>query len=169
MFDKIKKVTVLILLTATLLVGLLSVYRATLKTTDLTVVIDKVIDKKIEYFTSLKSGRHYCLAFRLAKRQDRIAINLETKSHAYKDSVFYIIDTGKTYKFYLDPTVPTRNGINWGINKIDYDEHVVYETSNKLNLYGGTFISLLSLAGIVVILKFKKRENYSYTYQGIKL
>ncbi len=161
MFNKIKKIIVLIFLTSALLVGLLSVYRATLKTTDLTVINDKVIKKKISYFKSAKSGRHYFLAFKLANRQEEIAINLGTRSQAGKDSAFYLIDTGKTYKFYLDPTVPTQNGVNWGIDKIDYNSNEIYKTSNKLNLYGGTFISLLSLAGIIIVLKFKKKVNGS--------
>ena len=156
MSDKFKKIFVLILCSFSLLVGLVSIYRATLKTSDLTIIVDKVIDKKIFYFTSLKSGRHYCLAFELANRQNKIAINLGTKSEAGKDSAFFLIDTGKTYKFYMDPTVPTTDRGNWGIKRIDYNDTEIYETSNKLNLYGGTFISLLSLTGIILIIKFKK-------------
>ncbi len=157
MRQKITKIIVLLFLVVSLLVGLLSIFRATIPTSSLTVISDKVIDKKILYFISAKSGRHYCLAFQLEKRQGKIAINLGTKSQADKDSAFYLIDIGKTYTFYLDPTIPTSDGINWGIDKIDYNSKEVYKKSNKLNLYGGTSISLLCLAGIIVVLKSKKR------------
>jgi hypothetical protein len=161
MTDKIRRIFVLIFIICALLVGLLSIYRATLRASDLNIINGKVIDKKIEYFTSFRSGRHYCLTFQLANRQDKIAINLGTKSQAEKDSAFYLIDTGKTYKFYLDPTVPTKNSENWGIDRIDYNGIQVYKTSNKLNLYGGTFISVLSLVGIFILFKHKRKENGS--------
>src|SRR6185312_14719165 len=98
----------------------------------------------IAYLKGITNGRHYYLAFQLENRPDKIAINLGTQSQADKDSAFYLVDTGKIYTFYLDPTVPTQNGINWGIDKIDYDGHEVYQASNKLKFYGGAFLSFLS-------------------------
>jgi hypothetical protein len=159
MFEKIQKVFIIILLTGIFLVGLLCVYRATLTTKNMTVVVDKVINKKILYFTSVKGGRHYCLAFKLANKQNKIAINLGTKSQADNDSAFYFIDTGKVYKFYLDPTVPTDNGINWGIHQIDFDNKEVYKKPTKLDLFLGILISLISLTGIILILKSKKKNS----------
>jgi hypothetical protein len=156
MFEKIQRVFIIILLTFVFFIGLLSVYRATLKTKALTVLVGKVVNKKILYFKGVKSGRHYCLAFELANKQDKIAINLGTKGQAEKDSAIFLIDTGKEYEFDLDPTVPTDNGINWGIDKVDYNNKEVYKKSNKLNLYLGIFISLISLTGIFMILKIKK-------------
>lgn len=161
MFDKIKNTILLIFMTIALLVGLLSIYRGTLKTKDLTIIIGKVLDKKILYSTSAKSGRHYSLTFSLDNRQEKIAINLGTKSQSDKDSAFYLIDIGKSYQFYLDPTIPTQNGVNCGISKIDYNGIEVYKTSNKLNLYGGIFISILSLAAIIAVIKFNTKGNVS--------
>jgi hypothetical protein len=158
---KTKKVFALIVISCASLVGLLSIYRATLKPSNLKVVTGKVLDKKIEYFTSYGSGRHYCLAFHVTNIQDKIAVNLGTKKQAENDSTFYLIDIGKTYKFYLDPTVPTTRTGNWGIRRIDYNDVQVYQASNKLNLFGGIIISLMSLAGIIILLKYKKDQNGS--------
>jgi hypothetical protein len=134
------------------------IYRAALKTSDLTIISGEVLGKKIEYSKSYVSGRHYYLAIRIANRQDTIAINLGTKSQVDKDSAFYLIDIGKTYKFYLDPTVPTTHGVNWGIYRVVYNDVEVYKTSNNLNLYGGSVISIASLIGMIIILKFKKKK-----------
>lgn len=160
MFKKIFDIVLLVFLTITFIGSLESIYRATLKAPDMTTIIGKVTEKNILYFTS-KTGRTYCLAFKLNNRKDKIAINLGTESQAQKDSTFYLIDTGKTYKFYLDPTVLTDDGTNWGITQIDYNGYRIYKTSNKLNLYGGLFTGLISLIVFIIIIKFKKKENRS--------
>lgn len=159
MFDKIIKIISLTIVIAAFLAGLLSIYRATLKTTDMIVIAGKVISKKISYFKSIRSGRHYSVAFELANRAGKIAINLGTKNEAANDSAFYLIDTGKVYTFYLDPTVPTQNGVNKGIYQIDYNNKEVYRRSNNFNLYGGIIITLVSLVGIIFLVKFKKKEK----------
>ena len=84
---QIRKIIGLIFISVSLLGGILSIYRATLKTSQLTIINGKVIDKKIEYSTSLKGGRDYYLAFHLSNRQDKIAINLGTKRQAEKTSL----------------------------------------------------------------------------------
>ena len=159
MYAKIIKLIAIILLTCALLVGILSIYRATLKTSDLTGFTGKVLTKQITYSTSIKSGRHYSLKFQLENRQDLIAINLGTESQAEKDSAIYLIDTGKTYKFYLDPTVPMSNGVICGIKQVDLNNVRIYKTSNSLDLYGGTFISLLSFVGLLIIIFYKKKNS----------
>lgn len=156
---KTKRVFAFIIISFTFLLGLLSLYRATLKVSSLEIITAKVLEKRIEYFTSYQSGRHYCLAFRLANIQDKIAINLGTKRQAENDSTFYLIDTGKAYKFYLDPTVPATKRGNWGIRRIDYNDVPIYKASEKLDLYGGSIITLISLAGLVILIKYKKKEN----------
>src|SRR4030095_2721751 len=157
----IARIVAWIYLPSSFFLGLLMIYRAKLKTSNLSIIIGEVIDKRIESSTSFGSDRTHCLAIKLANNEHKIAINLGTKRQASKDSAFNLIEIGKTYKFYLDPTVPPTNGINWGICRVDYNDAAVYETSNKLNLYGGTLISIASLIGMIVILKFKKKENGS--------
>ena len=158
---KIKKIIGLFIFSLALLLGLLSIYRATIKTSQLTIVKGKVIHKKIEKYKHFRGGTNYCLAFRLANREDKIAINLGTKSQAEKDPAVHLIDTGKAYEFYLDPTVPTIDGENWGIDKIDYNNVEIYKTSNELNLYAGTFLSILSIVLIVMMLKHKEKGKES--------
>jgi hypothetical protein len=152
-----KTIVAYILFICGFLVGLLSIYRASLKVSDLTIVKGKVIEKRISI--SYGKGRHYSLNFKLEGRQDEIAINLGTKREAGKDITIYKVDTGKTYEFYLDPTVPTQNSVNSGICKIDYNGKEIFKASNKLNVYGGAFVSILSLALIVLLYKHNKKNN----------
>jgi hypothetical protein len=142
-------------------VGLLSIFRATLQKPDLYLITGKVTGKRIVSFSSYRSGTHYGIALLLAGHTDMIAINAGSENEEERKHVFNLIDTGKAYQFYMDPTIPTTNRINWGIDEIDYNNREVYITSNKLNLYGGTFISILSLAGIVGITKYKKKQQES--------
>ena len=158
---QIKKIIGLFIFSLSLLLGLLSIYRATLKTSQLTMITGKVISKKINYERGARGGLDYYLAFQLADWRDKIAINLGTKSQAEEDPAFHLIDTGKVYTFFMDPTVPTINGENWGIDKIDYNNIEIYKTSNNLNLYGGTFLSILSLVLIILMLKHKEKGKES--------
>ena len=141
------------------LVGVLNILRANVKSSDLVIIQDKVLDKKIGYTTSLKGRRSYHLEFKLENRPAKIAVSYDSKNKAYSDSTFYLVDIGKTYKFYLDKTFPTSNGLNCGIDKIEYNNVEVFSKSHKLELYGGIFFILLSLGLGFVSIKFGKWKN----------
>ncbi len=150
-----KKIIIYLLLIFSLVIGLLSLYRASLKSSDMTIVNGRVTNKIISYYTSYHTGRHYSLIFTLRDRQNKIAINLGTENEAREDATFYLIDTSKLYKFFIDPTIPVVNGVQTGITRIDYNDQTIFKSSNNLNLYGGLCISLLSIAGLILI-KYKK-------------
>jgi hypothetical protein len=141
------------------LVGVLNILRANVKSSDLVIIQDKVLDKKIGYTTSLKGRRSYHLEFKLENRPVKIAVSYDSKNKAYSDSTLYLVDIGKTYKFYLDKTFPTSNGLNCGIDKIEYNNVEVFSKSHKLELYGGIFFILLSLGLGFVSIKFGKWKN----------
>jgi hypothetical protein len=163
----VKKILGYFIIVGALLVGLLSLYRSFLKPSNMIVIKGKVIDKKISYFTSYGSGRHYSLIFKIEGRSDKIAINLGTKREAEKDSTIYLIDTLKTYEFFVDPTVPIRNKVKTGITRIEYNGQIIYQTYNNLNFYGGLFISLLSLAGLIIIIYKAKQKKASNKRFGV--
>ena len=142
-------------------VGVLTIIRASVKTSDLAVIEDKVIGKKIAYSTSLKGNRSYHLEFQLENTPERIAISFLSKNQAYKDSTIYLIDTGKTYKFYLDKTFPTSEGVNNGIDKIEFNNVEVFNKPHKFELYVGLFFILLSIGLGFVSIKFGKWKDIS--------
>jgi hypothetical protein len=139
--------------------GVLNISRANVKKSNLAIIEGKVIDKKIAFSTSLKGGRSYQLEFQLQNTPERIAISFPSKNQAYADSTINLIDTGKTYKFYLDKTFPTSNGLNCGIDKIEFNNVEIFSKSHKLEMYGGIFFILLSIGFGFVSIKFGKWKN----------
>lgn len=155
----IKKLFGLIVMICVFCVGVLCLYRALLTTAHMNIMYGKVINKEISYRTSAKSGNAYCLAFTIENDSRKIAINLGTKSQAKNDSTINLIEIGNIYKFYLDPSVPTRNNVNWGINRIDYNDKQIFKSSIKLNLFFGILFCLMSIGGIIIIYKFNKTRK----------
>ena len=161
MLYKLNKIIAVCFIVLCLLVGLLSIYRDTLSYSHMNIVEGEVLDKKITSASS-RHGRTYGLAFTVISNQkiSRFAIKLGTKSEADKDSAIYLIDTGKIYRFYIDPTIPVSNGINWGVRKIDYKGiEICNRKPDPLNLYGGITITILCTLGLIAILKYKKKEQ----------
>lgn len=147
------------LLSGSFFVGVLDIIRANEKTSDLLIIQDKVLDKKIAYTTSLKGRQSYHLEFKLENTPERIAVSYISKNQAYSDSTLYLIDTGKTYKFYLDKTFPTSNGLNCGIDKIEFNNVEVFSKPHKFELYGGVFFILLPIGLAFLSLKFGKWKD----------
>ncbi len=158
MYNKVLNFVFYIIMSFGLLAGLLSIYRGTLRKASMKIVSGKVINK-IRDYTSGGKGRHYYTAFELEGLHDEIAINFPSENAADNDSTFYLIDTGKLYTFYLNPTYPIKKGINMGLERIDYKNIEIYKTSNTFNLFMGIFICLLCLISITLKMKYKKKEN----------
>ena len=156
MSKSFKIIIIIIFFSIPFFIGVLNIVRATVETSDLTVIKDKVLDKKIGFATSLKGKRSYHLEFKLENIRERIAISYVSKKQAYSDSTLYLVDTGKTYKFYLDKTFPTSNGLNCGINKIEFNNIELFSKSHKLELYVGIFFILLSIGLGFITIKFGK-------------
>ncbi|MDB5231287.1 MAG: hypothetical protein JWN76_2092 [Chitinophagaceae bacterium] len=131
-----------------LLTGLLSLYRASLKTSDLTVIKGKVKSKNIFFYNS--RGARYRLSFDIEGRKEPLALNLGGRRDSQKDSTIYKVDTGKIYTFFLDPTVP-HGKKSCPVSRIEYNGKLVYQSSNKLNIWGGSIITLMSLAAIILV------------------
>lgn len=152
-------IVIVFFLLISLYVGILIIIRANVKTSDMRVIQDKVIDKKIAYSTSLKGNRSYHLEFQLKNTQERIAVSYISKNQAYSDSPLYLIDTGKTYKFYLDKTFSTSNGLNCGIEKIEFNNAEIFSKSHKFEFYGGVFFIFLPFGLAFLSLKFGKWKD----------
>ncbi len=161
MRDKRRKLLGLLFSIAPLVVGLFLIHRGTINKTDMKVVTGKVISKSITSSYSYKGGRHFFLTFGIDNLPYKIAISYATEHQAKTDSAVNLIDIGKAYTFYLDPTYPINNGQNNGIDVIDDNGADIYKASYKTNLYAGIFFIVLSLILTSLILLYKKKENGS--------
>ncbi len=158
MTKTLRIISLVFFLSAGVYAGVLNINRATINKSELAVIEGKVVEKKISRSKSLKY-RSYHLEFQLANRQTKIGIAFTSKKQAYTDSTYYLIDTGKTYKFYLDKTFPTSDGLNNGIDKIEFNNVEVFNKSHKFELYGGVFFILLSIGLGFVSIKFGKWKD----------
>ena len=120
-----------------------------------------VINKKIESTTTSKGDRRYSLIFTIDQSFKRIGWLLGTKEQAAKNEIINFIDTSKVYKFYIDPTITINNGIQLGIRQIDDNGKIIFKESNTFNLLGGIFFTLMSIVGLLIVYKFKRRQNCS--------
>lgn len=158
MLDNKRKIFGLIFLIIPVLIGLFMIHRETIKKSDMAVLTGKVLSKNIISIYSFKGGRHYFLIFEIENQQNKIAINYPTESQAKNDSAYNLVDTGRTYKFYLDPSYPTKDSFNCGIDVIDYEGVEIYRASTTANLYAGVFFILLGFISSYAIVKYKSKK-----------
>ena len=135
---------ILLCISAALWAARLCLVRAIVDKSDLRIVEEKVVSKRIYYSPSGRTnqGRTYHVEFELENMQERIAINFPTNRQAYQDSTLYKIDIGKVYKFYLDKTYPTylneTDGpsyyLNTGIDLIEDNSGVIFSKSHNFEL-----------------------------------
>jgi hypothetical protein len=162
---------ILFCISAALWAGRLGIIRAIVSKSDLRIVEDKVVSKRIYYSPSGRTnqGRNYHVEFELENRQERIAINFPTNRQAYLDSTLYKIDTGKIYKFYLDKSYPTFLNktaessyyLNKGIDIIEDNGGEIFSKSHNFELGAGIFFILLSAGVTFIAVKYGKWKNGS--------
>jgi hypothetical protein len=144
-----------------LLVGLFLIRRGTIDKSNMKAVTGKVVSKSINSIYSFKGGRHYFLVFEIENLPTRIAINYATESQARNDSAVNLVDIGNTYTFYLDPTYPTDNNQDNGIDVIEHNGLEIYRISKRANLYAGFFFILFGSTLFFLIIRYKRKENSS--------
>jgi hypothetical protein len=144
-------------LLACLGVGVMLVVRGAHNKSNSIVLDGKVVDKKLDRYISgdIRRYVHYRLEFKLEGKEERIAISYFSRKEAYSDSTIYLVDTGKIYRFYLDKTYPTSDGINNGINRIEFNNKEIFK-KNNIELYIGIFFILLSIGLAFCAVKFGK-------------
>ena len=168
----IRIIGIIICVSVALWAARLCIVRATVSKSDLKIIEDKIVSKRISY-TSIgryKLSRDYHVEFKLENRQERIAINFPTKRQTYQDSTIYKIDTGKVYKFYLDKSYPTFLNkafmppyyLNAGVDIIENtagDE--IFSKSHKFEFGAGIFFIILAIGITFFTVKFGKWKNGS--------
>ena len=161
MFQRVLSYLALIL---SLIIGIGNLYRASLNPSDMTIITGKVINKEIMRHVGTRSIS-YSLGFDLLNQKNRIRISLGSRGQAIVDTTFNLIEVSKIYTFYLDPTVPTRFGVNLGIRRIDYEGKPLYKQSKKLKIFCGLFFGFIGLIGILVLYYKRKSSTAANTLQ----
>ncbi len=136
--------------------GLLSLYRAYMKSTDFTKIEVKIVEKKIEPVSTYKGSPRYGMTFKTENSATKFGIYIGTNSRPSDNNLFNVIDTTKTYRFFIDPTVSTANGINLGVREIYFNGKRIFKESQKLELFLGIAFTLLGAGGLFIITKFRR-------------
>lgn len=153
-----KKGTTYIIIICVLFGGLLSLYRYSLKSNDLTKIDGKLLSKRVEVVSTYKGSSRYGLIFELENAEEKYGIYLGTASQIENSNdLIHLIDTGKTYKLLVDPTVSSSNEIKLGVREIYFNGRQVFKESNSFELFLGIFLTLLSIIGLVLVGKSSRK------------
>lgn len=140
-------------------IGILTIYRTSIKKSSLKVLKATVLSKKITKSSRNRWGKwSYGLSLKLNNHQNKLVILLGGSNEALRDSAQIHIDTGNIYKFYIDPTILVTNDENYGVVIVEDSGKEIYKKSNNINLIGGIFISILNLTCLVVLFKLKAKK-----------
>ncbi len=140
--------------------GIMLIHRGSLNISQMNKIEGTVFSKEQGVKYGYRSAAYY-LSFGIKEMPVHLAISYVSKSAIYSDSTFNLIDTGKTYTFYVDPTFPIADNRIMGIAEINYNGKIIYERSKKINLYAGVFFCLLSVTGGIVIYKYRNKTEIS--------
>lgn len=149
----------IIILFIPLVLAILLLYRSSISWSDMTILNGKVINKRISKETSLQGNTHYSLVFTIENGKRPISLFLGSTKSSKKNKIVRLIDTGKFYKFYLDPTIISLNGIQSGIRRIDDNGKLIFIESNNFNFFGGLSFMFFSIFGFGIIWNFGINKN----------
>jgi hypothetical protein len=156
-----KKGAVYLVMLAMLFCGLLLLYRYSLASNDLTRIDGRILSKKREVVSSRKGSSRYGLIFEIENAEDKYGIYIGTANHIENtNDLFRLIDTGKNYTLLVDPSVSSSNGVKLGIREIYFNGERIFKASQRFDLFLGSFITILSLAGLILVVRAdRKRVN----------
>ena len=119
-------------------------------------VLSKNIIRKQEH---VKGGvrNSYYLVFEINNNDYKIGIFYATKKEVKNDSVINLVDIGKTYTFYMDPTYFKDDNLKNGIDIIEYNGLEIYKASLKPNLYGGLSMCIIGFILFFVTRRIRKK------------
>lgn len=133
-------------------------YRYSLKSDDLLEIEGVLLSKKIEAISSYKGNSRYGLVFELEDVEEKYGIYLGTAGQIENNNdLIRLIDTGKTYKLLVDPTVSSRNEIKLAVREIYLNGKQIFKESNRFELFFGIFLTLLSIIGFVLVGKSRHK------------
>lgn len=155
-----KKLFYLIAITLMMLIfclGLLSIYRSTMKTSDWKIVNGKVESKTLFFKASPRIGKTYFIVFKVLAVNKIVPITFGSKNIEERNSVFQAIKIGNNYKFYLESNFIIFDSMKNRIQKIDFKNVELYKASSRKKLYSGIFLLVLSSIVIFLLVFYPKK------------
>ncbi len=135
------------------LFGVYMIYKDSVGFNNMTKIQGKILDKRtVGYSTTRRigGGYHYSLAIKTNTVNYQIGIPLgDYFDKAYSDSISNLFDTGKFYTFYVNPLILSDNGLWDGVDKVEYNNKIIYQSRNIKDIIYGSLIILGTLIGII--------------------
>jgi len=85
-----------------------------------------------------------------------LGVHYSSESQAYKSRLIDSLKIDSLYTFYVNPTYSISNGLNSGVSKIEYNNRVIFEQSEIMDLILGGVLALFGLIGLIFIRKVYK-------------
>jgi hypothetical protein len=98
----------------------------------------------------------YQLVIKINTLHYRLGVHCSSERQAYKSKLIDSLKIDSLYAFYVNPTYSISNGLNSGVSKIEYNNKVIFEQSESMDLILGGFLALFGLIGIIFIRKVYK-------------
>lgn len=148
-------------------IGVFVLYRESFQEKNLIQITGKLTSVNLKKYKKIGGGAinnfYYIIVCKIEQQKTPYGIYAGTKKQATKKITKLNLVTGKTYSFYLNPTVLKGvNGINLGISQIKQNAKIIYKRHKKTNsIFGKIFIILGVIALLLtVILKQKNEKNH---------
>lgn len=131
-------------------------YRGYLGTESLKKIEARVLAKKVELVSEYNQTGRYGLTFIVENYSDKLGVYFGTKEQSENNELLRLIDTIRTFTFFIDPTVLADNGINLGVREIKYNDKSIYKESGNYSFIIGLFFTVLCSAGLIIVHKFRR-------------
>ncbi len=121
------------------------------------VVFGTLVKKEKEY--KQEGNNKECISLTLKDEKKTLVLRFPSDSDAKNRLLYNLIDTGKLYQFYINPNYFELDGVNYGLEKIDYNNTEVYKKPHSSPFFYLAFIlACLPLMSAWYNLNKKKKE-----------
>jgi hypothetical protein len=158
-----KRIVIYFICLICLSVGIMSLYRSSLTLKDMDVIKGLLLEKEMVLIHTGATSSNYTLVLAIQDLDYKLGISYSSYDDAHGDSTMRLLDTMKTYTFYVDPTIPVSRTVRCGIYKIeDSSGKQLYLESQKYNFWLGIGAILASIFFYTLYkIGLKKEEKLS--------
>ncbi len=148
-----QRITTYIILVAVFFSGALLLYRTLNASKGLSRVEAVVVSSQMDSLYAHKGRTYYAYTFSLQDRKEKLGIYNGTDAQP-ADEALKNIEPGRSYIFFMDPTVETANGVNLGLREVRDKETVLYQDPVAPSIMGGLILCLISLVGGLLMWRY---------------
>ncbi|HTC01219.1 MAG TPA: hypothetical protein VK705_11115 [Ferruginibacter sp.] len=113
-------------------------------------VTGTIISKEIHESHSLKGHASFAISIQTDMLPYRLGIQEGTsRRDAYDDSMNTILENGKIYTFYINPTYPIIDGVIDRVSRVDYNGRILYRHPEVFNIIFSCAMILVGLFAII--------------------